>query len=177
MNQKKMELGKKMDETLHYVSKNLLESGHNSKPVLFHSFKVAFRLYESNYEESIVLAAVLHDLIEDTDITYEDINAKYGTEIADIVEAVSFNPKVEDKLEQAKLMFENCVKYGKKALLIKCSDLIDNIDFITFVEDSKKRKELLKKHKLFTKMARKIIGNEDIFSLLESKIESIENNI
>ena len=40
MNQEKMELGKKMDVALHYVAKNLSETGHNTKPVLFHSFKV-----------------------------------------------------------------------------------------------------------------------------------------
>lgn len=174
MSNEKMELGKKIDEALHYVSNNLLISGHNTKPVLFHSFKVAYRLYEMNYDEQTVISAVLHDLIEDTDITYEDIQKKYGKDIADIVQAVSFDPKIDDKLEQARRLFENCIKCGKKALLIKCSDLIDNIDFIIFVEDKQKREELLKKHKLFIKMSKNELEKEDIYHILENKILEIE---
>lgn len=175
MNKEKMELGKKMDEALHYVSKNLLESGHNSKPVLFHSFKVAFRLYEYGYSDVVVISAILHDLIEDTDVTYHDICQKYGEEIARIVEAVSFDPKIDDKLLQAKILFENCIKCGKEALLIKCSDLIDNIDFIVFVDDNEKRIELLKKHKMFAEMAKEYVGNEEMFELFLDKINNLEN--
>lgn len=174
MNQEKMEIGKKMDEALHYTAKNLAETGHNTKPVLLHSFKVAYRLLEYGYEENIVIAATLHDLIEDTDVKYEDIEEKYGNFIADLVQAVSFNPQIENKLEQAKSMFENCINFGKEALLIKCSDLIDNIDYIQFVDDKEKRIELLKKHKLFIEMSKNIIGNEDIYKLLENKIKDIE---
>jgi len=174
MNKEKMELGKKMDEALHYVSSNLLISGRNSKPVLFHSFKVAFRLYELNYDENVVISAVLHDLIEDTDITYEDIKSKYGKEIADIVSAVSFDPKIDDKLEQARRLFENCLNCGKAALLIKCSDLIDNIDFIIFVDDKEKRIELLKKHKLFIEMSKNELVHEEIYNILKNKIIEIE---
>lgn len=174
MNKEKMELGKKMDEALHYVSSNLLISGHNTKPVLFHSFKVSFRLYELNYDENIVISAVLHDLIEDTDITYDDIKNKYGQKIADIVSAVSFDPKIDDKLEQSRRLFENCLNCGKAALLVKCSDLIDNIDFIMFVEDKEKRVQLLKKHKLFIEMSKSELANEEIYHILESKILEIE---
>lgn len=174
MNKEKMELGKKMDEALHYVSKNLLISGHNTKPVLFHSFKVAFRLYELNYDEKTVISAILHDLIEDTDITHEDIKNRYGEEIANIVSAVSFDPKIDDKLEQARRLFENCLNCGRSALLVKCSDLIDNIDFIMFVDDKEKRIELLKKHKLFIEMSKNELSDEEIYNTLKNKIIEIE---
>jgi len=67
-----------MDVALHYTAKNLRETGHNPKPVLYHSFKVANKLYEYNYSESVVIASVLHDLIEDTDITYNEIEKSLG---------------------------------------------------------------------------------------------------
>ncbi len=105
MNLEKMELDKKMDKALHYTANNLLESGHNPKPVLLHSFRVAELLYQLDYSEDIVIAGILHDLIEDTDIEKSDLEKEFGNKIASIVEAVSFNPYIEDKLVQAKSLF------------------------------------------------------------------------
>lgn len=171
MNEERMELGKKLDKALHYAAKNLYETGHNSKPVLFHSFKVSYLLYENGYNEKTVIGATLHDLIEDTEVSYEQLVNDFDKEVAEIVQAVSFDPKVDDKLLQVKLMFENCKKYGKEALLIKCSDLIDNIQYVQFVNDKEKRISLLKKYSLFIEIASDSIGDEKIFHLLQEKIE------
>lgn len=169
----RMELGKRMDVALHYVAKNLSKTGHNSKPVLSHSFRVANKLYQEGYEEEIVLSAVLHDLIEDTAVTRDDIANEFGDNIANIVEAVSFDPKIEDKLEQARLMFQNCLDYGLPAVLVKCSDLLDNIDYVIFVEDEKKRKVLLSKYELFLKMSEDEIGEIKIYKELAKKLRKL----
>lgn len=165
-------LEKEMDDALHFVAKNLEESGHNPKPVLLHSFKVSMSLYSYGYDKDIIIASILHDLIEDTDVTKEEIEKVYGSKIADIVEAVSFNPHIEDKLLQAKSMFENCIEYGKEALLVKCADLLDNINFVHLGADDIKPK-LLKKYKLFARMSKKYIGDEKIYKKLVSKIRKI----
>jgi len=171
MNKEKMELGKKMDAAVHYAAKNLRETGHNSKPVLSHSFRVADLLYQLDYNENVVIAAVLHDLIEDTDVVYEDIVGEYGKTIADIVAAVSFDPQIEDYLEQAKKMFEACVEYGIDAIVVKCSDLIQNIDFVQFVENLDKRRQLLSKYELFLDMTSNIIGETKLYQILQEKYE------
>ena len=170
MNEEKMKLSKKMDKAVHYAAKNILESGHNSKPVLFHSFRVAELLYELNYSEDIVIAAVLHDLIEDTDVTYEEIKQNFGKKVADIVDAVSFDPNISDYIEQTKCMFNNCINYGIEAVLVKCSDLIQNIDYVQFVDDLEKRNILLKKYKLFLEMTNDIIGDTEIYNILKKKL-------
>ena len=130
MTQEKMELGKKMDVALHYVAYNLRKTGHNTKPVLFHSFKVTYKLYQYGYGEEVVIAAILHDLLEDTSVKKEDIKIKFGESIANIVSAVSFDSNIKDKLEQARIMFQNCIDYGIEAVILKCADLIDNIDYV-----------------------------------------------
>lgn len=172
MNQEKMELDKKMDKALHFTAGNLLESGHNPKPVLLHSFRVAELLYKLNYPEEIVIAGILHDLIEDTDIEQNDIEKEFSNKVANIVDAVSFNPHIEDKLEQAKLLFENCIKYGNEALIVKCSDLIDNINYVQHADDDLKPK-LLKKYHLFIDMSKEYIGKEKIYELLDNKIKEL----
>lgn len=171
MNEEKMKLGKKMDKAVHYAAKNILESGHNSKPVLSHSFRVADLLYKLDYSEDIVIAAVLHDLIEDTNVTYEKIKNDFGKKVADIVQAVSFDPNISDYIEQTKCMFKNCIDYGVEAVLVKCSDLIQNIDFVQFVNDIDKRNLLLKKYELFLEMTKNTIGETKVYKILKSKVE------
>lgn len=160
---------KEMDNALHYAAKKLDESGNNPKPVLLHSFKVAMTLYQYNYSKDIVISAILHDLIEDTDISYGDIEKDFSKKIADIVKAVSFNPTIDGKLEQAKEMFNNCVNYGYEALIVKCGDLVDNINFVGLVDDLEMRKKLSKKYRLFLDMTSDLIKDEKIYKLLEEK--------
>lgn len=91
---KNVNLEKEMDMALHFVSKSLDESGHNSKPVLFHSFKVGTILYELGYSKDIIISGTLHDLLEDTDISYEDICDSFGEKIAGCVLAATFDSKI-----------------------------------------------------------------------------------
>lgn len=91
-------LESKMDKSLHFVAKNLSQSGHNSKPVLLHSFKVAMILYEFNYSEDIVIAGALHDLIEDTDASYEDICNTYGEKLLKLLKLLVLILKSKIKL-------------------------------------------------------------------------------
>ncbi len=165
-----MELGKKLDMALHYVAYSLRETGHNPKPVLFHSFKVAYKLYQYGYSEEVVIAGALHDLLEDTSVTKEEIKEKFGDSIANIVNVVSFDSNIKDELEQAKVMFKNCINYGIEALIIKCADLIDNFDYMMFVKNKEKYNVLLAKYKLFLSMSEKLIGKTEIYKELNSKI-------
>lgn len=175
MAQEKMELGKKMDVALHYTAYNLRKTGHNTKPVLFHSFKVAYKLYQYGYSEDVVIAAILHDLLEDTSVTKEDIKNNFGESIANIVSAVSFDSDIKDKLEQARVMFQNCIDYGIEAVILKCADLIDNIDYVSFVKDKEKRDVLLAKYKLFLLMSENLIGNIEVYKELETKFKAFES--
>ena len=170
MNLEKMELGKELDKALYYTAYALSKTGTSSKPVLLHSFKVANKLYELDYKKEIVISAALHDLIEDTAIIYEDIKNEFSEEIANIVKCVSFNPKIEDHLEQAKMMFNECLQYnGNEALLVKCSDLVDNIDYVQFVSDLVKKNILLKKYELFLNVSKERIGETELYKTLLNK--------
>lgn len=173
MNREKMELGKEMDRAVHYAAKNIFETGNNSKPVLSHSFRVAELLYQLGYDKDIVIAAVLHDLIEDTDVTYEQLKRDFSERIADIVQAVSFNPQIDDYLKQTKDIFDKCIGFGIEAVVIKCSDLIQNIDFVQFVDDEQKRNKLLEKYKIFIEMTYNIIGSTRLYKILREKYTNI----
>ena len=162
------ELERKMNEAFAYVAKNLELSGHNSKPVLFHSFKVGMTLYNNNYNEDIVISGILHDLLEDTDVTKEDLKEKYNDYIASLVEAVSFNPDIKDRFLQAKEMFLKAQDFGYPALIIKCADLLDNINYYSLA-NKEIQDYLLKKYKLFLDMTKEELKEERIYQELNDK--------
>lgn len=168
---KDVNLEKEMDMALHFVSRSLDESGHNSKPVLFHCFKVSTILYELGYSKDIVISGILHDLLEDTNISYEDICNSFDDKIAGCVLAVTFDSKITDKLEQARKMFLNCIKFGNVALIVKCADLLDNIKYVNLVADVDVKNNLFKKYDMFLEMSKQYIGNEKIYSMLENEIQ------
>ena len=151
------------------LQKKMSETGHNSKPVLLHSFKVAMTLYQYNYSKKIIISAILHDLIEDTDVKYDDIKRDFSKEVADIVKSVSFDPTIKDKLKQAKELFNNCIKFGYEALIVKCADLVDNINYVNLVDNCEVREKLWKKYKMFLEMTNPLIKDEIIYKLLEKE--------
>lgn len=163
------EFEKEMNDALCYVAKKMSETGHNSKPVLLHSFKVAMTLYQYNYSKKIIISAILHDLIEDTDVKYDDIKRDFSKEVADIVKSVSFDPTIKDKLKQAKELFNNCIKFGYEALIVKCADLVDNINYVNLVDNCEVREKLWEKYKMFLEMTNPLIKDEIIYKLLEKK--------
>lgn len=59
----------------------------------------------------------------------------------------------------------------------KCADLIDNIDYVSFVKDKEKRDVLLAKYKLFLLMSENLIGNTEVYKELETKVKDEEEKI
>ena len=151
------------------------KSCHNfGKPVYLHSIKVAMHLIDMGYSDTIIVGAILHDLLEDTDCTSEDIKNEFGEEIAKLVEAVSFNPEIEDKFMQSKLMLDAALAYGKDALIIKCSDMYENGLFFGWVTKQDVKEYLVKKYQYFTDIAKDVIGEEPAFKFYQEIAKTIK---
>lgn len=168
-----LKLERLMNNTIEYLSIALNTSGHNDKPVLLHSIRVGFHLYELGYSEDIVLAALLHDILEDTKTSERDLQNRFGLKITQIVSANSFNPLVEDKTEQFNDMFKRCAVYEKEALIVKAADILDNSYYIQFVNDKENREWLLFKMKCFIDISRDLLEDEEIWIKLKEKYHSL----
>lgn len=129
-------LEKKMDDAIITLSKTF-DPAANAKPVILHSVRVGLCLYNHGYDEDIVLSGILHDILEDTYTTHKHVEDEYGKTVADIVNAVSFNRAIRDKIEQNEDMLLRCKQYGHKALIVKCADMIDNMPFTAMVDNKK----------------------------------------
>lgn len=98
------------------------------KPTAFHSIRVGTYLYENWYSENICLAGLLHDIIEDTNVTKEELKEKYWEEVYDLVIANTKNMDIADKEQRNRDMISRCSQ-SEAALIIKCADIMDNYKY------------------------------------------------
>lgn len=77
-------------------------------------------------DEAVIAAALLHDVIEDTTIDYDDLAARFGTQVADLVAAVSKDPRVPEP-ERERRYDQQLADASWQARLIKLADVYDNL--------------------------------------------------
>ena len=110
-----------IERALFFLSNALQDSGHNTKPVLLHSLQVAEMLWERGFPQDVVIAAVLHDVVEDTDITIDDVGQSFGHQVAVYVDALTVSD-TQDIMQS----FARTAELGSEALSIRAADLIQN---------------------------------------------------
>ena len=163
-------LEKRMDDAIITLALAFNQSGKNKKPVLLHSIGVGMLLFEYGHDFDVVISGILHDILEDTEYSENELISEYGEAIAGIVKAVSFDKTITDKRKQNEDMFKRCHAAGKNALLVKCADLINNMPYTAFVDDSndKLKQELVTKYSSFFRYAG-AIKDEPIFQEYTAK--------
>ena len=136
-------------------------------------------VYWGNAEEDLLLAAILHDIAEDTDYSLEDIASNFGKSVAEIVslctkkkDYITF--KVEDQEEYFSRIFNyKDIDLRHKAMTIKLADRLDNLTGASFIEDTDiKQRYYDETKKYYTKIAREL-GKTDILENLFKHVESI----
>lgn len=97
-------------------------------PYIIHPIRVASNVITIGKitDYVIVCAAILHDTIEDTDTTYEELVEVFGTEIADVVRECT-DDKTMDKQERKIRQVINATKKSPKARIVKLCDKLDNL--------------------------------------------------
>ena len=130
---------------------NLASAGHidqkrdSGEPYITHPLHVAIYLSELSMDLETIVSAILHDLIEDTDITYNDIKKEFGKEIADIVDGVTkldkinYNSKEEAKADAIRKMVIAMSK-DIRVLILKLADRLHNIETIDYLNEWKQEK-------------------------------------
>ena len=97
-------------------------------PYIIHPLHVAKILIESECPEHVVAAGILHDTLEDTRVTFAEIEAAFGSEVAGLVGAVSEPNKSDHTWENRKAHTMKHLRTASfEALLISLADKLDNI--------------------------------------------------
>jgi guanosine-3',5'-bis(diphosphate) 3'-pyrophosphohydrolase len=138
-----LELRAKINLTLHlvavYQGRELRDSGEF---VLEHPCDVMRQLMDMHMPEEVIIAGGLHDMIEDTKITFEDIAEHFGQEIARMVSAVSKKPKDDfpdppGKSARLAEMHTRWIAEAKRnfyVIFIKVADRLHNLETLHGLE-------------------------------------------
>ncbi len=101
--------------------------GASAEPYIVHPLEVAQVLAEAGEEDSDVLvASVLHDVIEDTPVSAEDLADRFGKRVADFVREVS-DDKSLPKVERKRLQIAHAPRLSPGAKRIRLADKISNV--------------------------------------------------
>ena len=153
--------------------------GHNGQnrksgePYITHPLHVAIYLCDLNFDKETIAAALLHDLIEDTDITYEDLKKEFGEEVADIVDGVTKLDKIKySSNEEAKAdaIRKMVIAMSKdiRVLILKLADRLHNIQTIEYHQDWKQEKIANETLYVYAPLAHRL-GFQSIKHVLEDK--------
>ena len=121
-----------INRALLFAAEHFIRSCHNNgKPVYLHCLRVANRAFQLGYGEDIIIGAVLHDLLEDTDCPLQAIELEFGPDLANTVAALSNSEAIPDKLARNRDSIDRCAALGRTAMVIKCLDAADNAVFFS----------------------------------------------
>lgn len=144
-----LEEDKEIERAIQYLVHSFESSGDNPKPVIIHSTRVGMNLSARDYEKRIVISGLLHDLLEDTDVTSDEIRSRFGKDVANIVEATSFDEDIDDYLERHYDIYKRCFELGRSAIIVKSADILDNSDYYGLGDSEELQKNQIKKMDYF----------------------------
>ena len=122
-----------------------------------------------------ISCALLHDVIEDANITYDELYMKFGEKVANGVEALTKDKTIASKQEQMKDSIERLLTQPYEVQMVKLADRITNLGIPTKHWDNDK----IKKYQKEAGFILSCLGNSNIYlsKRLEEKIESYNNYI
>lgn len=169
----------------------------SGEPYYYHPLQVAEIIAEMRLDSDSIVTAILHDTLEDTDLTFGEIQKHFSPEVAKLVDGVTKLTKIEFKAHDVR-QAENFRKLllamsdDIRVLLIKLADRLHNMRTIDFIDSLKKKKRIaLETMEIYAPLAERIgvqqikielqdicfrVLNPDIRDSILSRFESIEND-
>ncbi len=125
----------------HYHEGQVRKSG---EPYIIHPLEVAYIVSTLELDDNAICAALLHDVVEDTEVTREMIVAEFGEEIANLVDGVTKLGKIAHYLDKEEEQVENYRKFFMamakdiRVLMIKLADRLHNMRTLKHLSDDRK---------------------------------------
>lgn len=109
------------------------------EPYIHHPLRVALLVADYSKEENILCSAILHDVVENTPVTLNEIESKFGHIVATTVNALTDDMTITDRTLRKQDTLKKLANANHEALLIKTADIIDNTnDLIEIVRNQQR---------------------------------------
>jgi GTP pyrophosphokinase len=133
----------------------------DGSPFITHPLAVAEIVADLGLDPDSVIAALLHDTIEDTDATYEEIAKLFGTTVANLVEGVTkltrvqYTSKEEEQMENLRKMLMAMAK-DIRVILIKICDRLHNMRTMAYQSPRKQKEKALETMEIYAPIAHRL---------------------
>ncbi len=133
----------------------------SGEPYIIHPVAVARILAEMHLDHETLMAALLHDVIEDTEVTKEDLAGRFGPTVAELVDGVSkldklkFRDRKEAQAENFRKMIMAMVQ-DIRVILIKLADRTHNMRTLGALRPDKKRRIARETLEIFSPLAHRL---------------------
>jgi (p)ppGpp synthase/HD superfamily hydrolase len=114
-------------QTAHSAHAGQVRNGSGGMAYVEHPRGVAEMLAEQGFDEEVLAAALLHDVVEDSETTVEELRAPFGERVAGIVGALTDDESIESYRERKVEHRERVAAAGPEALAIYAADKLANV--------------------------------------------------
>ena len=133
----------------------------DGSPYVTHCIAAADISVDIGLDEDSIIAALLHDVIEDTNLTHDDIARQFGTAVADIVEGVTkltrvqYTSKEDEQAENLRKMLMAMAK-DIRVILIKIADRLHNMRTMAYQSPEKQKAKSLETMEIYAPIAHRL---------------------
>ena len=147
-----------------YDTARIAHSGQKRKdgtPYVTHCIAAADISVDMGLDEDSIVAALLHDVLEDTPLTHADIAHQFGEAVADIVEGVTkltrvqYTSKEDEQMENLRKMLLAMAK-DIRVILIKIADRLHNMRTMEYQSPEKQRQKSLETMEIYAPIAHRL---------------------
>ncbi|KYC38319.1 (p)ppGpp synthetase [Scytonema hofmannii PCC 7110] len=157
---------------------------HSETSLIFRAFEFAYQLHQGQYRKSgepyishpvavagilrdlggsaaMIAAGLLHDVVEDTNVTIEEIEQHFGTEVRQLVEGVTklskinFKSKTESQAENFRRMFLSMAQ-DIRVIVVKLADRLHNMRTLEHLPEDKRKTIALETREIFAPLANRL---------------------
>ncbi len=142
------------------------------EPYICHPLSVAITLAKMRMDVHGIMAAILHDVIEDTDVSKDEIKELFGKDVAELVDGVTKLTQLNCNTQaeaQAKNVRKMCLAMAKdlRVIMVKLADRLHNMQTLGVMRPDKKRRIAKETLDIYTPLANRL-GMNNIRHQLES---------
>ncbi len=134
----------------------------SGEPYIIHPLKVAIILAELEMDKESIIAGILHDVVEDTDMTLDEVREQFGGDVAILVDGVTKLTRINWTSDRNEIQAENLRKMflamakDIRVIIIKLADRLHNMRTLQYMKPEKQKEKSRETLEIFAPLASRL---------------------